>query len=36
MYLKNSVLTYLALYAGVIHNLAGVSFLLGLTVISHL
>jgi len=33
---KNSVLTYLALYAGAPHSLAGISFLLGFTVISHL
>jgi len=33
MYFKNSLP---ALYAAVLHNLAGISFLLGLTVISHL
>jgi len=36
MYLKNSVLTKLALYAGVLYSLAGISFLLGLTGISQL
>jgi len=35
MHFKNSVRTYLTFYAGVLHSLAAISFLLGLTVISH-